>query len=87
MPIRLTEHCNISRDKFIEEMLKRNIGCSVHFIPLHRHLVWRNTYQLTNEIFPVAEKQFLNVVSIPLFTKMTDEDQQYVITQIKEILS
>ncbi|MDP8098742.1 DegT/DnrJ/EryC1/StrS family aminotransferase [Pasteurella atlantica] len=86
-PIRLTENCKISRDEFIEEMAKRNIGCSVHFIPLHRHPVWRDTYQLKNEMFPVAEKQFLNVVSIPLFTKMTDEDQQYVITQIKEVLA
>ncbi len=86
-PIRLTEDCKMGRDEFIEEMAKRNIGCSVHFIPLHRHPVWRDTYNLQNEMFPVAEKQFLNVVSIPLFTKMTDEDQQYVITQIKEVLA
>ncbi len=85
-PIRLTRQSKIGRDNFIEEMSKRNIGCSVHFIPLHRHPVWRDTYQLNNEMFPVADKQFLNEVSIPLFTKMTDKDQQYVISQIKEIL-
>ncbi len=86
-PIRLTENSGIGRDKFIEEMAKRNIGCSVHFIPLHRHPIWRDTYSLRNEQFPVADKLFLNEVSIPLFTKMTDADQLYVIEQLKAILS
>lgn len=86
-PIRLTENSGIGRDEFIEEMAKRNIGCSVHFIPLHRHPVWRDTYHLNNEMFPVADSQFLSEVSIPLFTKMTDADQLYVIEQLKAILS
>ena len=86
-PIRLTKDAKVSRDEFIEEMAKRNIGCSVHFIPLHRHPVWRDGYNLTPEDFPVADDMFLNEVSIPLFTKMTDEDQNYVIEQIKDILA
>lgn len=86
-PIRLTKDAKVSRDEFIEEMGKRNIGCSVHFIPLHRHPVWRDGYNLTPEDFPVADDMFLNEVSIPLFTKMTDEDQNYVIEQIKDILA
>lgn len=86
-PIRLIQQSVIDRDDFIAEMSKRNIGCSVHFIPLHRHPVWRDTYQLNNDMFPVADRQFLSEVSIPLFTKMTDEEQSYIIEQIREVLS
>ncbi len=85
-PIRLAEQSTIGRDEFIEEMAKYNIGCSVHFIPLHRHPVWRDSYNLTNDMFPVADSLFLNEVSIPLFTKMTDEEQQYVIECCIKIL-
>ncbi len=85
-PIRLTEQSTVSRDDFIEEMAKCNIGCSVHFIPLHRHPVWRDSYNLTNDMFSVADSLFLSEVSIPLFTKMTDEEQQYVIKCCIKIL-
>lgn len=85
-PIRLTENSGITRDDFIEGMAKRNIGCSVHFIPLHRHPIWRDTYNLANEQFPVADNLFLNEVSIPLFTKMSDNDQYRVISTLNDLL-
>ncbi|WP_273746306.1 DegT/DnrJ/EryC1/StrS family aminotransferase [Morganella morganii] len=85
-PIRLTDSVKISRDDFILEMSKRNIGCSVHFIPLHKHPVWRDKYNLTPEQFPVAENNFQRIISIPLYTAMTREDQDRVITAITEII-
>ncbi|MBE8612153.1 UDP-4-amino-4,6-dideoxy-N-acetyl-beta-L-altrosamine transaminase [Morganella morganii] len=85
-PIRLTDNVKISRDDFILEMSKRNIGCSVHFIPLHKHPVWRDKYNLTPEQFPVAENNFQRIISIPLYTAMTREDQDRVITAITEII-
>lgn len=85
-PIRLTDSVTISRDDFILEMSKRNIGCSVHFIPLHKHPVWRDKYNLTPEQFPVAENNFQRIISIPLYTAMTREDQDRVITAITEII-
>ena len=85
-PIGLTEDAPISRDDFIQEMSNRKIGCSVHFIPLHKQPVWRDTYQLKKEDFPVADSLFEQEVSIPLYTKMTEEDQQRVLIAIKDIL-
>lgn len=85
-PIRLTEKSPLARDEFIIKMAEHNIGCSVHFIPLHRQPVWRDRYQLKPEMFPNAEKAYLNITSIPLFTKMTSDDQQYVINTIKKLL-
>ncbi|EQB9156009.1 DegT/DnrJ/EryC1/StrS family aminotransferase [Morganella morganii subsp. morganii] len=85
-PIRLTDNIKISRDDFILEMSKRNIGCSVHFIPLHKHPVWRDKYNLTPEQFPVAENNFQRIISIPLYTAMTREDQDRVIAAVIEII-
>lgn len=86
-PIRLKENINITREGFILKMSEKGIGCSVHFIPLHRHPVWRDMYKLQSEDFPIAEDVYHRIVSIPLFTAMTEDDQTRVIMAIKDILN
>lgn len=86
-PIRLKDDVQISRDEFIIKMSEFNIGCSVHFIPLHRHPVWRDGYNLTPEQFPNAEAAYQRIISIPLFTKMSEQDQQHVISAIKQVIN
>ncbi|QYZ66034.1 MAG: pyridoxal phosphate-dependent aminotransferase [Gammaproteobacteria bacterium (ex Lamellibrachia satsuma)] len=76
----------IDRDQFIELMAEWGIGTSVHFIPLHRHPYWRDTYQLDAVDFPVAEQVFAECVSLPLFPAMSDGDQQRVIEAATAIL-
>lgn len=84
--IRLNNNAKISRDDFIEEMFRRGIGCSVHFIPLHLHPYWRDTYNLKAEDFPCAYDAYKRVVSLPLYTRMTEEDQDRVIKAVMELL-
>lgn len=86
-PIRLNENCGISRDDFIVKMSEKGIGCSVHFIPLHKQPIWRDSYNLKPEDFPVAENVYQHILSIPLFTKMTNDDQDRVINAIKDIFN
>ncbi|RLJ22663.1 UDP-4-amino-4,6-dideoxy-N-acetyl-beta-L-altrosamine transaminase [bacterium endosymbiont of Escarpia laminata] len=81
-----TGELTIDRDRFIELMAERGIGTSVHFIPLHRHPYWRDTYQLDAADFPVAEQVFTECVSLPLFPAMSDADQQRVIEAATAIL-
>jgi dTDP-4-amino-4,6-dideoxygalactose transaminase len=85
--LRLSEDANIARDDFIQAMADRGIGCSVHFIPLHLHPYWRETYHLKPEDFPRAYGAYRRAVSLPLYTKMTDADQGRVIHAVREILS
>lgn len=85
--LRLSSLANITREKFIEKMFEEGIGCSVHFIPLHLHPYWSETYSLKPDDFPQALKAYQGAVSIPLYTKMTDEDQTRVIKTIREILT
>jgi dTDP-4-amino-4,6-dideoxygalactose transaminase len=84
--IRLDESVSISRDAFIEQMAEYGIGCSVHYIPLHLHPYWRDTYNLKPETFPNTHSVYGGAVSLPLYTKMTDEDQLRVIETIQLIL-
>ncbi|QLB20570.1 UDP-4-amino-4,6-dideoxy-N-acetyl-beta-L-altrosamine transaminase [Vespertiliibacter pulmonis] len=86
-PIRLKEDCGISRDDFIVRMSEKGIGCSVHFIPLHKQPIWRDSYNLKPENFPIAENVYQHILSIPLFTKMTNDDQDRVVSAIKEIFN
>jgi dTDP-4-amino-4,6-dideoxygalactose transaminase len=85
--IRLQPAANISRDLFIEKMSEHGIGCSVHFIPLHLHPYWRDTYQLSPDMYPVAQSIFETEVSLPLYTKMTSEDLARVVETVKKVLS
>jgi len=75
------------RDRFIDVMKEKGIGCSVHFIPLHMQPYWRDRYKLQENDFPVAMKCFSGAVSLPLYTKMTDADQDRVIKAVNETLN
>lgn len=85
--VRLKKTAGIKRDVFIEKMAKRRIGCSVHFIPLHLQPYWRDTYRLTANDFPKSLAAYQSAISLPLYTKMSDDDQSQVITAVKESLS
>ena len=72
--------------EFIEALKRRNIGASVHFIPLHQHPYYRDTYGLRDEDFPVATREAQRLVSLPLFTQMTDADVRDVIVAVLDIV-
>jgi dTDP-4-amino-4,6-dideoxygalactose transaminase len=85
--LRLRPEAPVSRDAFIEKMAAAGVGCSVHFIPLHLHPYWRDTYHLSEAQFPHATREYLREVSLPLYTKMTDADAERVIATIRRVLS
>jgi dTDP-4-amino-4,6-dideoxygalactose transaminase len=64
----------------------RGIGTSVHYVPLHRHPYWRDRYGLTPEQFPQADAAYQAMLSLPLFTAMSDADQDRVIAALHELL-
>jgi dTDP-4-amino-4,6-dideoxygalactose transaminase len=69
-----------------EEMRKRNIGTSVHFIPIHMHSYYRDRYGLRPEQFPVASREFERMLSLPLSPAHTDQDVADVIEAVGEIV-
>ncbi len=75
------------RDEFICRMAEKGIGCSVHFIPLHLHPYWAQTYNLKPDDFPAALHAYQQAVSLPLYTRMTAADQERVIAAVRELLA
>jgi dTDP-4-amino-4,6-dideoxygalactose transaminase len=81
------EQLRLDRAEFVEELKRRNIGASVHFIPLHLHPYYRATYGYRPEDFPVAYREYQREVSLPIYSKMSDEDVQDVIDAVHEIVA
>jgi perosamine synthetase len=86
-PIRLRlDALQIGRGDFIEQLRARNIGASVHFIPLHRQPFYRDRYGYTEAEFPVAESAYPRLLSLPIYSRMTDADVEDVIGAVMEIV-
>ena len=84
--IRLAPECRHDRNAVIEALSARGIGTSVHYVPLHRQPYWRDRYGLSPAMFPNADEAYQGMISIPLFTRMSDGDQDRVIDALREIL-
>jgi len=79
-------HLKITRDQFLYEMTKRNIGVGVHYIALHFHPYYKETFGYKRGDFPIAEWISDRTVSIPLSAKLTDDDVEDVIRVVREII-
>jgi dTDP-4-amino-4,6-dideoxygalactose transaminase len=82
--VRLSDDAVINRDQLIDGLFADGIGVSVHYIPLHLHPYWRERYDLKPEQFPHSQKAYERMVSLPLYTKMTDADVERVITSVRK---
>ena len=80
------ETLTISRDEFIVAMKERGIGTSVHFIPIHHHPYYRETFGWAPGDFPVADEAFETMVSLPLYTRMTEGAVDRVASAVEEIV-
>jgi dTDP-4-amino-4,6-dideoxygalactose transaminase len=85
-PIRLRlERLSIDRARFIQELKERQVGTSVHFIPLHRQPFYAGKYGYTAAQFPVAESVYHRLVSLPIYSRMTDEDVDSVVSAVRDV--
>jgi perosamine synthetase len=76
----------IDRNKFIDELRRKGIGTSVHFIPLHIHPYYRETYGYQSDDFPVAYETYKRIISLPIYARMTDDDVERVIESVTDIV-
>jgi dTDP-4-amino-4,6-dideoxygalactose transaminase len=77
----------LPRDRFIERLFEAGIGCSVHYIPLHLQPYWRERYGLRPAQFPHSQHAYERMVSLPLYTRMSDGDVQRVIEAVRRVLA
>lgn len=73
------------RNKIIEEMAKAGVACNVHYKPLPLLTAYKNLgFDINN--YPNAYKHYQNAITLPLHTKLTDEEIDYVIENYCEIV-
>ncbi|HHV32332.1 DegT/DnrJ/EryC1/StrS family aminotransferase [Caproiciproducens sp. LBM24188] len=82
----LPEKLTIDRDQFIVELNNRNVGTSVHFIPVTYMSAYTNRFGFKQGDFPNCEKHFERIISLPLYPTMKDEEVQYVIDAVRDIV-
>jgi perosamine synthetase len=75
----------IGRNEFIDRLIARNIGVSVHFIPLHVHPYYRDRYSFQPGDYPHAYAAYERILSLPIYAKMSDEDVRHVVEAVREI--
>ena len=80
------ERLSIDRAQFIQALKQLNIGTSVHFIPLHLHPYYRETYNHTPADFPVAYREYQRVVSLPIYSRMSDADVEDVVNSVSSVV-
>lgn len=85
--VRLADGAPIDRDTFIERLYAAGIGCSVHYVPLHLHPYWRDRYGLAPAQFPQSQRAFERMVSLPLFTAMSDAEAERVVAAVRAVLA
>ena len=84
--LRLAEGAGLERDELIERLYAAGIGCSVHYIPLHLHPYWRDRYALDAAMFPHSQRAYERMLSLPLYTRMTDADVDRAVHALRRAL-
>jgi len=83
--LRLKHITEEKRDQLIIEIENRGISVNVHFIPLPMLTAYKNKgFDIKN--FPVAYDNFSRVISLPIYFQLTDEQVDFIIDQVTEVL-
>jgi perosamine synthetase len=85
-PIQLKlEQLSANRETIFRALRAENIGVNVHYIPVHLHPYYRNRFGYKDGEFPVAEKAYERLISLPMFHGMSDEDVEDVICAVQKV--
>jgi dTDP-4-amino-4,6-dideoxygalactose transaminase len=86
-PIYLKSGVTLSRNEVIDRINARGIATSVHYKPLHRLKYYRETYNLQETDYPVAERMWKSCLTLPLFAGLTDDEVNYVCDTVLEVVA
>jgi perosamine synthetase len=80
------DQLSIDRNTFIEKLNEAGIGTSVHYLPLHMHPYYRETFGYSPEDLPVAKAVYERIISLPIYPRLSEEDVEYVAETVKRIV-
>ena len=73
------------RSQLFNDLRAHGIGVNVHYVPVHLHPFYQNKFGTKRGLCPVAESAYEQILSIPMFSKMTDVDVETVIATLHEL--
>lgn len=83
--IRIPDIEEKTRNEIIEEMAKRGIATNVHYKPLPMHTAYKELgFNISD--YPNAFNRYKNSITLPLYTKLSDDDVDYIISNFKEVI-
>ncbi|RLA06376.1 MAG: UDP-4-amino-4,6-dideoxy-N-acetyl-beta-L-altrosamine transaminase [Gammaproteobacteria bacterium] len=71
-----------NRDKIINELKKHGVGCSVHFIPIHKFSYYKKEYGYKDKNYPIANSVYERSISLPIYPDMSDKEINYIIEKV-----
>jgi len=83
MPRIVPEKLTISRNIFIDELIKLGIGIFVHYIPLHIMPYYKKKYAYNGNDFPETMKVFNTVFSLPIYPDLTEDQLNRIVLAVR----
>ena len=80
------ENLKVDRDTIFKALKAEGIGVNVHYMPIHLHPYYINNLKTFKGMMPIAEKIYKQIITLPLFPLMTEEDINDVIKAIKKVI-
>ncbi|MBV9573043.1 MAG: UDP-4-amino-4,6-dideoxy-N-acetyl-beta-L-altrosamine transaminase [Acidobacteriales bacterium] len=85
-PVRIdTSKLPVGRETIFRALRAENIGVNVHYIPIHLHPYYRDRFGFKGGEYPTTERAYEQLISIPMFHGMTDEDVEDVIGAVRKV--
>jgi dTDP-4-amino-4,6-dideoxygalactose transaminase len=86
-PLRLASDARLCRNQLIDDLNELGIGTSVHFIPVHLSPHFREHRGFRGGEFPICEDAYSRLLSLPLYSAMSDREVERVVSAVTELVS
>jgi dTDP-4-amino-4,6-dideoxygalactose transaminase len=74
-----------NRDSFARELSAKNIHTGLNYIPIHLLSYYKNKYSLRVNDFPTALTNYQQILSLPIYSSLSDEEVMYICEQVRNI--
>ena len=80
------ERLRISRDGFLKALAAEGVTGNLHYPPVHLQPYYRRTFGYRRGDCPVAERAAAQLLTLPLYPVMTDQDVKDVVTAVTKLV-
>ncbi len=82
----IDEFTESKRNELMQKLTEKGIGCNCYFSPIHLQKFYREQFGHKPGELPITEQTGQRTIALPFFTKMTEQQVDYVCTSLKELI-